>query len=43
MKNLFLYMAVGFISYTAFSSSLDKSTQIHCSNGIQRACAALAK
>jgi len=43
MKNLFLYLAVGFISYTAFSSSLEKSTQIHCNSGIERACQALAK
>jgi len=43
MQNLFLYIAVGFIGFTAFSSSLDKSTQIHCANGIQAACMELSK
>jgi len=38
MKNLFLYISIGFIMYFGFSDSLLKSQKIHCKNGIELAC-----
>ena len=32
------YVALGFVSFSAISSSLEKSTRLHCDNGIQSAC-----
>ena len=38
IKNLFLYISIGFIMYFGFSDSLLKSQKIHCLNGIEKAC-----
>tara|TARA_R100001463_G_scaffold100931_1_gene155374 strand:+ start:415 stop:570 length:156 start_codon:yes stop_codon:yes gene_type:complete len=35
------YVALGFISFSAISQSLETSTKLHCANGIQNACAYL--
>ncbi len=37
------YVGLGLISFTAITSSLDSSTRLHCSNGIQSACDYLAR
>ena len=37
------YVGLGLISFIAITSSLDKSTELHCSNGIQSACDYLAR
>ena len=37
------YVGLGLISFAAITSSLDSSTKIHCSNGIQSACDYLAR
>ena len=38
MKNLFLYISLGFIFYFSISDSLLKSQRIDCNNGYQLAC-----
>ena len=39
IKNLFLYISIGFIMYFGFSSSLEKSTKIDCEKyKIEKAC-----
>ena len=38
IKNLFLYISIGFIMYFGFSDSLLKSQKIHWLNGIEKAC-----
>jgi len=38
MKNLFLYISLGFIFYFSISDSLLKSQKIDCVNGIEKAC-----
>jgi len=39
MKNLFLYISIGFIMYFGFNSSLEKSTKIDCEKyKIEKAC-----
>tara|TARA_Y100000816_G_scaffold261395_1_gene218354 strand:+ start:181 stop:336 length:156 start_codon:yes stop_codon:yes gene_type:complete len=38
MKNLFLYISLGFIFYFSISDSLLKSQKIDCNNGVQLAC-----
>ena len=38
MKNLFLYISLGFIFYFSISDSLLKSQKIDCDNGYQLAC-----
>ena len=38
IKNLFLYISLGFILVSAFDHSLLKSQKIHCLNGIEKAC-----
>ena len=38
IKNLFLYISIGFIMYFGFSDSLLKSQKIHCLNWIEKAC-----
>ena len=35
------YVALGFVSFSAISQSLETSTKLHCANGIQNACAYL--
>ena len=43
MKNFFLYLAVGGIFYTAFTSSLQDMTKADCLAGVQAACTEVAK
>ncbi len=47
MRKLFYvfagYVGLGLISFAAITSSLDSSTRLHCSNGIQAACDYLAR
>ena len=47
MQKLFFvfagYVGLGLISFAAITSSLDTSTKLHCSNGIQSACDYLAR
>lgn len=38
IKNLFLYISIGSILYLGISDSLLKSQNIHCLNGIEKAC-----
>ena len=38
IKNLFLYISLGFIFYFSISDSLLKSQKIDCQNGYQIAC-----
>jgi len=38
MKNILLYISVGFIMYFGMSDSLLKSQKIDCANGYQLAC-----
>ena len=41
MKNLFLYISLGFIFYFSISDSLLKSQKIDCNNGSKLACSYL--
>jgi len=47
MQKLFFvfagYVGLGLISYAAITSSLDKSTALHCQNQVQAACDYLAR
>tara|TARA_R100000664_G_C2687020_1_gene92661 strand:- start:114 stop:248 length:135 start_codon:yes stop_codon:yes gene_type:complete len=43
MRNFFLYLAVGGIFYTAFTSSLQDMTKADCLAGVQAACTEVAK
>ena len=47
MQKLFFvfagYVGLGLISFTAITSSLDKSTALHCQNQVQAACDYLAR
>ena len=38
LKNLFLYISLGFILVSAFDHSLLKSQKIDCANGYKLAC-----
>ena len=43
MRNFFLYLTVGGIFYTAFTSSLQDMTKADCLAGVQVSCTEVAK